>query len=191
MNVYYFSKYYIIFLYFINYYKISKKHLLLLLYVNHKSNKTICRILMYLWIDAATTVCSRYQVPYAIRRKNASRCRQKKGLNPMIQPLFLGARVFRMPETTPLRSALRLFIPQSTMQIYVCHLYSPAYIQPYNFSSEIRCAFLPVKEIDTVYTLISSFSTSSYSQDMSIGICFEKKLSFFCFPFPVFSRGSS
>lgn len=47
MNVYYFSKYYIIFLYFINYYKISKKHLLLL-YVNHKSNKTICRILMYL-----------------------------------------------------------------------------------------------------------------------------------------------
>ena len=38
----------------------------------------------------------------------------------------------RMPETTPLRSALRLFIPKSTMQIYVCHLYSPAYIQPYN-----------------------------------------------------------
>ena len=107
-------------------------------------------------------------LPSAVRNTTEKRCSlpTKKGLNPMIQPLFLGARVFRMPETTP----LRLFIPQSTMQIYVCHLYSPAYIQPYNFSSEIRCAFLPVKEIDTVYTLISSFSTSSYSQDMSIGI---------------------
>ena len=38
MNIYYFNKYYIIFLNFINYYKISKKRLLLLLllYVNRK-----------------------------------------------------------------------------------------------------------------------------------------------------------
>lgn len=73
-------------------------------------------------------------LPSAVRNPTEKRCSRstKKGLNPMIQPLFLGARIFRIVETTPLRSALRLFIPQSTMQIYICHLYSPAYIPPYN-----------------------------------------------------------